>query len=540
MSSEAEIVEQKTLQQIARLSKVLARADTLELLLAELLDVAVHLANAGAGRIYTLDQTHSNLEITVSHNPHVTHEPEPPLLSLQEAHHDAVVPVYCATFGHVVNIANMHAGHGYNTSYLDDYQFQTQYRITSLLALPLINPDGQTIGVLELLNGQLAESVNQAGNRPGFCRQNEKTIASLCDIAMAVTNTVLSRELLDDQNRRLKREIALAKVELIAGDNPVMQQAINLAEMVAPQKLSVLITGETGVGKDVLARYIHRLSERRDKSFVVQNCAAVPGPLLEGELFGYKKGAFTGAVRDHAGLFVAANGGTVFLDEIGDMPIDLQAKLLRVLQEGVVKPLGSDTEISINVRVLAATHQFLDEKIANKEFRADLYHRLNGMPIHLPPLRERKNDIRLLVRHFAAQIQQSSNLQPVASIDRAAWQAMFAYDFPGNVRELRTVVERVMLMAEGQTATEAIVLQAISPSQIAVKLAPNESDPLVGELSNRIEKLKRYGLKATLEQAEFEMLGQALDYTQGRVSEAAKLLKIPERTLRHHRKRLGL
>lgn len=548
------------LAQIARLAQVLARADNLELLLAELLDSALHLSHAQAGRIYVLDETSSHLKVAVSQNLRRAQQPEPPNLSIKTDSFDAPVPVYAATFGQSVNIRDLAGGHGYNIDYLEyplchsaaeETESETNdYYLRNLIAFPLLTPQQQTIGVLELFNCEMMADLpdtresNDDQTPLGFSSIVESTITQLCTIAMAVTNTVLSRELLTDQNKQLKREVELAKVELIVGETNAMQQAVQLAEMVAPQQLNVLIMGETGVGKDVLARYIHRLSSRNERPFIVQNCAALPADLLEAELFGYRKGAFTGAQKDHAGLFETANGGTLLLDEIGDMPIALQAKLLRVLQEGMIKPLGSNTEQPVNVRVLAATHQDLNEKIANKTFRADLYHRLNGLPIHLPPLRDRKQDLRQLVRHLAAHIEQNHNLPAVSKIEPSAWQALHIYEFPGNIRELRSIIERIMLLTQGGVVSAEIVQQAIDPQQTngnSQKAVTDISSEISAASGNaQLQKLQEYGLKAVLEQFEQEQIQAALYHSEGKTKAAAQILNIPVRTLRDRRTKFGV
>lgn len=530
----------KTLEQIARLSNVLANADTLELLLAELLDAAVHLCEADAGRVYTLDETHTYLKVLVSQNRQASHEPEPLALDLKADPYNAPIPVYSATFGQAVNVQDVTSGHGYNQDYLQHYQQQIDYPINSLLVAPLVNPQEQTIGVIELFNCQAEDGM-------GFDHARESLLHSLCQIGMAVTNSVLKQQILNTENRQLKYQVAQAQADLIVGQTEAMQQAVTLAEKVARKNINVLITGETGVGKDVLARYIHRLSPRDQKPFVVQNCAALPAELLEAELFGYRAGAFTGAKHNHAGLFAAANGGTLMLDEIGDMPHTLQAKLLRVLQEGLIKPLGSESEVPVNVRVLAATHQDLPQAIERGDFRADLYHRLNGFSIVLPPLRERKTDLRDLVGCFIQEAHTKNRL-PVATLLPEAYQALQGYTYPGNLRELRSIVNRFLLLAEGQDVTASLVQQAIQVGSIEAATGNDENQvkldlseaTAADDSASTLETLKTYGLKATLQQLEAQLIQQAIEYNQGKMQTTAKLLQMAERTLRERKAKLGL
>ncbi|UZE26580.1 sigma 54-interacting transcriptional regulator [Pseudomonas sp. B21-056] len=234
----------------------------------------------------------------------------------------------------------------------------------------------------------------------------------------------------------------------LIGKSPAMRQTCLLISKVLHSPYTVLLRGETGTGKEVVARAIHDCGPRRTRAFIVQNCAAVPENLLESELFGYRKGAFTGADRDRLGLFDAAEGGTLLLDEIGDMPLSLQAKLLRVLQEGEIRPLGSSKTHRIDVRIIAATHRDLRQRVEEGQFREDLYYRLAQFPIQLPALRQREGDILELARHFADKACTFLRRDPLGWSD-AALDHLAAYSFPGNVRELKAIVERAVLLCEG-------------------------------------------------------------------------------------------
>jgi formate hydrogenlyase transcriptional activator len=232
----------------------------------------------------------------------------------------------------------------------------------------------------------------------------------------------------------------------IIGNSPVLKAVLDQIGVVAPTDSTVLILGETGTGKELVARAVHKLSPRRNAPFVTLNCAAIPAGLLESELFGHERGAFTGAVTQRIGRFEAANGGTLFLDEIGDIPLDLQVKLLRVLQEKEFERLGSSRSSCVNVRLVAATNRDLLQMIADKSFRADLYYRLSVFPILLPPLRNRPEDIPALVRHFAAKYAERMN-KAVEAIPSETMEAMLSYDWPGNIRELQNFIERGVIIS---------------------------------------------------------------------------------------------
>ena len=251
----------------------------------------------------------------------------------------------------------------------------------------------------------------------------------------------------------LKRSVESLQTEVesryeIVGSSPQIRQMLMRIEKVAPTRARVLITGENGTGKELVARAVHRLSDRRDRPFVEVNCAAIPSELIESELFGHMKGSFTGAVGDRAGKFEQADGGTLFLDEIGDMSFAAQAKVLRVLEEGVVVRVGGSRPVRVDVRVIAATNKDLAEEIRNDRFREDLYYRLNVVPIELPPLRERRDDIPMLVKHFTTLMVRTGRASR-KHLTEGALSRLKAMDWPGNVRQLRNAVERFLILSEG-------------------------------------------------------------------------------------------
>ncbi|MBT3146540.1 sigma 54-interacting transcriptional regulator [Neptunomonas phycophila] len=281
--------------------------------------------------------------------------------------------------------------------------------------------------------------------------------------------------------------------------SPSMIQLLDQAHRVAESDISVLITGPSGTGKELLARAIHMASPRANQRFVALNCAAVPEHLLESELFGHSKGAFTGAVSEHAGLIKAAEGGTLFLDEIGDMPIQLQVKLLRVLQERVIRPVGAVNDIPVNVRVISATHRNLEQAMQSKEFREDLFYRLNVVNLVLPPLHDRPEDIPVLARHFLAIAAKKHN-RKVRNISPGALHLLAQKAWPGNVRQLENVIEKVVALASSPVISEGLVKNATS----------NQEDVIPSFNDARAEFEKKY-------------LIQVLQVTEGNVTHAARI-----------------
>jgi len=264
------------------------------------------------------------------------------------------------------------------------------------------------------------------------------------DRILVMLRNALSHLDLQEENARLKQSID-APFEIV-GKTPVMRALMEKIEKVATTPARVLITGENGTGKELVARALHRMSPRATKPFVEVNCAAIPGELIESELFGHMKGSFTGAISDRAGKFEQANKGTLFLDEIGDMSLAAQAKVLRVLQDNVITRIGGAKPISVDVRVIAATNKTLENEIAGGKFREDLYYRLNVVPIHVPPIRERREDIPMLAQYFASTLSAREGI-PRRTFTADALERLSSLDWPGNVRELRNTVERLLILA---------------------------------------------------------------------------------------------
>ena len=262
--------------------------------------------------------------------------------------------------------------------------------------------------------------------------------------------------------------------ETIIGNSSATQDLLALMAAIAPTEASVLITGESGAGKELVAQGIHDKSNRSTQPFIAVNCGAIPAQLLEGELFGHKKGSFTGAISDHIGRVQSADTGTLFLDEIGDMPMAMQVKLLRVLQEKVVVPVGSNKPIKVDIRVVAATHRNLEEEIKEGRFRADLYYRINVVPLCVAPLQERREEVPALVEHFAKSFATQKN--SVVTLDSKFLMVMQAYDWPGNVRELSNMMHRLSVLHPGQRLS----IRDVSPTMLPVGMTELASD-IVGD-----------------------------------------------------------
>jgi two-component system response regulator PilR (NtrC family) len=331
----------------------------------------------------------------------------------------------------------------------------------------------------------------------------------------------------------LRRELRrLTGLDNIIGQSQKMRAIFDLIQTVAPQTSRVLITGESGTGKELVARAIHENSMRAQAPFITINCGAFPETLLESELFGYMRGAFTGANENRQGLFQAAHGGTLFMDEIGNMSLTMQVKLYRVLQEGKVRPIGSTEESDVDVRIIAATNKDFEKEIAEGRFREDLYYRLSVIPIQVPPLRERREDIPLLARHFLKTFRKAME-KPVESISPEAMRRLESYDWPGNVRELENTMERAVALETSSEVSLRVLPDRIAGYSGGATLAGSE-----GALS----AFPAEGVDFEKEIAETERryLQGALEKTHGVRTQAADLLKISYRSFRHYAKKHNL
>jgi DNA-binding NtrC family response regulator len=349
--------------------------------------------------------------------------------------------------------------------------------------------------------------------KPIDSRRLRSILTNLGDILDARTESEILRRSLRDKGA----------LGLLVGASPEMQAIFRLIEQVAPSTASVLITGASGTGKELVARTIHDLSPRRNKPFFPINCAAIPETLIESEIFGHEKGAFTGAVERRTGCFELAEGGTLLLDEIGEMPVGTQAKLLRVLEDHKLRRLGSKVETSVDVRVLAATNKVPDDAVANGELREDLYYRLNVFNIHMPALREHKEDIHELVKILLADMNQKHN-RKVALVSEAVLNVFQTYSWPGNVRELRNTLERAVIVCEsGLVETKHL------PPGFGQSVRPVVNDPDAVHL----------GVGTTVEEAEKLLILKTLQATSHNKTRAAEMLGISLKTLHNKLKEYG-
>ena len=331
-------------------------------------------------------------------------------------------------------------------------------------------------------------------------------------VGRALAHLLLLREL-----KHLRTVVEGDPIDGIAGNSPAIRETIDMVRRVSDSDATVLITGESGTGKELVARAVHRLSPRRNEPFVAVNCAAMPAPLLESELFGHVRGAFTDAKSARPGLFVQAGAGTIFLDEIGEMPGEMQVKLLRVLQERELRPVGGDEELPFHARVLAATNRNLEAEVEHRRFREDLFYRINVVTLHVPPLRSRAGDILLLAQHFLRRIAQRIG-KPVKGFSGPAARMLLDYDWPGNVRELENCIERAVALCRLDEVTVDDLptkVQAFHVTRIVIPAGPAGSpDAMI-----------------TMEEMERRYVRQVLEAVRGNKTHAARILGIDRRSL---------
>jgi len=405
-------------------------------------------------------------------------------------------------------------------------QIAVREGLKSVCCLPLISRN-RAIGVLVL--GRLRDDA--------FSQADISFLSQVANqIALAVENALVYREI-----RELKEQLSKEKLYLedeirtemnfsqIIGNSASLRRVLKGVGTVAPTDSTVLIYGETGTGKELVARAIHDLSPRRSKPFVKLNCAAIPTGLLESELFGHEKGAFTGAIAQRIGRFEVANGGTIFLDEIGEIPLELQTKLLRVLQEREFERLGSSRTLRTDARLIAATNRDLEAMVSEQKFRSDLFFRLNVFPVHVPPLRERQGDIPLLVRHFTQQFSRRMN-KVMETIPSAAMDALSRYHWPGNIRELQNVIERAVIISSGPVLS-VDVTDLKFPKAVPLAEKPAATKSTNGALHNVLQETERQQVLQALKQCNWVVAGP---------HGAAALLEINRSTLQVRMRKLGI
>jgi Nif-specific regulatory protein len=395
---------------------------------------------------------------------------------------------------------------------------KTGFRTKSVLCAPLKQRD-EIIGAIEVLN---------TANPHGFTPEDLQLLMAFGGLAATAINRAAVFSAVRNSQRAFQ-EVVQDRYRLVIGTSPAMQEAIRLARTVAATNTTVLLLGESGTGKEVVARAIHQWSPRAEFPFVAVNCVALTPELLESELFGHEKGAFTGAVAQKKGKFELAEGGTIFLDEIGDLAPTLQAKLLRVLQEKEFQRVGGVKDIRVNVRILAATNRDLPKAIQSGAFREDLYYRLNVVSITLPALRERAEDIPTLARHFLERYCLELKRAPLG-IDEEALELLRSYPWPGNVRELQNTIERAVVFSAGPRITAADL-----PAR------PQQPAPGPGQITPQLQSADHIPpLMATVDEFKRSLIRRALQVTKGNQTQAARLLGLRQANLSRMMKTLGI
>ncbi|HVI07130.1 MAG TPA: sigma-54 dependent transcriptional regulator [Candidatus Binatia bacterium] len=388
-----------------------------------------------------------------------------------------------------------------------------------------------------MMSGQADIETAVKATRLGALDFLEKPIST--DKLLLTVENALRLQRLENENRQLKQR--LGKHEIV-WHGPAIQRVMAQVERVAATETRVCILGETGTGKELIARTIHERSSRAGGAFVALNCAAVPAELIESELFGHEKGSFTGAAGRHIGKFEQADGGTLFLDEIGDMPLAMQAKLLRVLEEGEVERIGGDKPVSVNVRVIVATHRDLEARVREEKFRQDLFHRIYVFPLVLPPLRERKEDIPALVEHFAAQVCAQNGWKPIP-FSAEAMELLQSHAWPGNVRELRNMVERLMLLAtEGHVDRETVEMALPVGGRSGSGSSTSFSSSFhSGPLADRVDAFEREVILAELKRSHsnVSLAAKSLGLERSHLYKKAEQLGIDLKSVRREERGTG-
>jgi formate hydrogenlyase transcriptional activator len=419
-----------------------------------------------------------------------------------ESHHeDSLVPIDEDVSGTVYRTGKLWCGSVEEARRLG-MKDTAQADVGTVCILPLFSR-GRVLGTFGVVKyqenaftGSDIEFLSQIANQVAIAVENACAFGEIRDLKDQLSKEKLY---LEDE---IRTEMNFAQ---IIGKSAALHRVLKPVETVAPTDSTVLIYGETGTGKELIARAIHDLSPRRSKPFVKLNCAAIPTGLLESELFGHEKGAFTGAIAQRIGRFEVANGGTIFLDEIGEIPLELQTKLLRVLQEREFERLGSSRTLRTDARLIAATNRDLEEMVSEQKFRSDLFFRLNVFPVHVPPLREREGDIPLLVGHFAQQFSRRMN-KAIETIPSTTMDALCRYHWPGNIRELQNVIERAVILSTDSTLNVDVADLKISAGHVAEKTTPPRS-PRNGALQDVLEQSQRQHILKALSECNWVVAG---------------------------------
>ncbi|UYZ84364.1 sigma 54-interacting transcriptional regulator [Entomomonas sp. E2T0] len=477
----------------------LIEAESTQDLIACVLAVATTLTSAELAQLYLLDQSKTKLNL-------YGQSFAGKMLLKQDIscdYYNDVLLQYCLTQNKSIISEDIN-------SLLLEHNFLPQSTVKSwrsLLVLPLLNKQQHIYGLLVCAGYKVIDWHDKLTSLESFCR-----------LMLIQYNRLITLQVKQQQPLKVEKESAITNKHYgLVGSSQAMKKVYSLISKVLHTPYTVLITGETGTGKELVAKAIHQYSSRKSKPFIVQNCASMPEALLESELFGYCKGAFTGADKDYLGLFREADGGTLFLDEIGDMPLVLQAKLLRVLQESEVRPLGSSKTYKVNVRIIAATHRHLLDEIGKGSFREDLYYRLAKFPIELPPLRDRDDDIVELVDFFINKTCQFLDRKR-SVVTQDFMDKLLSYSFPGNIRELKGLLERAILLADDELLEDQYL-------QLDV---------------NKQRKDQDNNFKDSVANYEREHLVKSLRSNQGNQTKTAKQLGISRRTLIYKLQKLNI
>lgn len=494
-------IGQEELKKLVEITNQLLSTIDYDRLLEIILEAAKTLTDSEASSLLLLDEKINKLHFAVA-----TGEVKEKLTSLYIPMDEKSIAGYVAKTNKPLVVDDV-SKHPYWYKEIDQL---TNFQTRSILAVPLLL-DSKLKGVIEVVNKKDFE---------GYEDSDVSLLQILANQAAMVLKN--AEEYIDLRDRRkVEEEFERLKYKIV-GRNPKLVEVLDIAKRVAPMDTTVLLTGESGTGKELLARYIHHHSPRRDKPFVAVNCAAVPSTLIESELFGYEKGAFTGATQRKPGKFELAHKGTLFLDEIGDLELATQVKILRFFDQKEFERLGGKETLKVDVRLIIATNQSLPDLIKEKKFREDLYYRINVFPLELLPLRERKEDIPLLVDHFI-KLFNLETTKKIEGITPAALKLLQEYDWPGNVRELRNVIERAFVFAKGRTITKDEILIPSAPSL---------------EIEEIFKKTE--GWVETIQKIKREYLSYVLNLTKGNNKKAAKMLKIQQSYLSRLKKELNL
>ncbi|MBS0558691.1 MAG: sigma 54-interacting transcriptional regulator [Proteobacteria bacterium] len=543
--------QQAALDLFALVSDMAGARDRVQLSL-KCLHAACRIAGAEGGVLYALDLTGRHLVPLASLPLDMASAAEHTLPLYPGGQPDMADPrTWCAFTGSMAVIEDVPRVHGFDRTAILRRDARGGRRTGSLIACPLRGNDDITVGVLELVD--MRDAAGERLGQDGLRALAPVVRAFAYQAAITISNTALlerNRKLLaelDAANRELHREntrlkhqtISLAsRASGIVTQSPAMERVLDMVGKVAESSVPVLVLGETGTGKEMVARMVHAASPRSNGPFIAQNCAALPADLLESELFGYRKGAFTGATANKKGLFEIAHGGTLFLDEIGDMPAGLQTKLLRVLQDGEVRSLGATEGRRFDVRIVAATNVDLRQRVADGRFREDLFYRISVFPVALPPLRERKGDAVLLAEYLLGQMR-DAHAKDIAGITPEAAAALDRYPFPGNVRELRNSIERAVILCPPGAAIGLAELPAEIVNHAA---APPEEPPASPSPPTAPPAAEEEGpdLRDSVRRYEAVAIAEALKAHGGNRTRTALALGLSRRTLLEKIARYGL